>query len=124
MATVTLTGLYLHDASDLSDFVVLRHATQPRSTDPRTSPIVYADGSLGAVTSAGVPRSWQFQLPYVSDDLLDELDSRLQRLQMLRSSRRSLRVYGFITAVSDDPLRPSSNSADITFVETTVREAS
>jgi len=124
VTAVNLEALYLHDAADLDDFVTLGHSSQVRTVEPRTTPLMYADGSQDSIVAAGTSRFWQFDFVYASDDELFELDQRVKRLHMLRAVKRGLRVYGFIVAVTDNPYFVEANTATITFAESTFREAS
>jgi hypothetical protein len=124
VTAVEFSGVFIHDAADLDDFSWFRHASQPAMVDPRTTPVIYADGSVGAVLRPGSPRFFEFSLPYASDEDVWELGRWVQRFVLLRGSRQSLRAYGHIVGLSSDPLKPRANTATITFAESTFREAS
>ena len=85
MASVTLTGLWINDATDLSD---ARHFPEGETTGftPSVSAEVrtYANGRRRVISSVGSAQQWGVTLSWVSQADLAWLTARLGRLVLLR----------------------------------------
>lgn len=103
MATVDLTELWLHTASDLSDYLLLE---QDNENAPYSTPgdrRLYAGGVLRAVTTPGTAEDVNVFCSYVSTEDYENLKTRVGIPQMLRDQRGRV-LFGIIFSLDPTDL--------------------
>lgn len=123
MATVTLTSLWLHTASDLSDYLLLGQNAETEVYAQPTEVRRYAGGRLRAVTRTGAGRTLQITLPGVEPATYESLKERVGVEQMLRD-QRGRKLWGVIGEVTADEELGHARleSISFTFLEVTDSE--
>lgn len=94
MATVTLTQLWVHEATDLSDYLALYWSEGGEDYQGNATREMYAAGRLRMETTDGAAQDLAFTLPWVTATELQSLRDRTDRVQMIRDSRGRL-IWGF-----------------------------
>ena len=123
MASVALTDLWLHDASDLSDSVTLWLADEKASVSQAGAVRRYANGRLRAVTRVGQRESVQVTVHLSDRTQLDQLRDWCGSLLMLRD-KRGRKLWGSYFDLDVTELVPSTFvSVAFTFHQTTYSEA-
>lgn len=95
MASVTLIGLWLHDAADLDDFVVVSQSSMRDEPRVRGRVQSYANGSLRSITRPGKLRAIPVVAPVIDPSITAWLDEKEGRRLLMRPQRRGLYLGHF-----------------------------
>ena len=99
MATLTLTSLYVHDATDLTDYVELGQSSEVVGSSQPVEQRRMAGGRLRAVSRPGVSRTVQLTCRGVTRTAYNDLVARIGSTVLVRD-QRGLQLWGVIADVS------------------------
>lgn len=105
MATVTLSDLWVHDASDLDTFVKVYMGSLTEVSNRAGEVRAYANGVFRAITSGSPARTYSVELPFLSRADLTTLRGWVGRPVMVRDPL-GRKVFGtfFSVEASETPI--------------------
>lgn len=119
MPAVTLTELWLHTASDLSDSMTLGQQTWVEAFGLPVQVREYAAGRRRLVSRPGVERSLSVTVPYLARGSWLALLARVGSVQMMRD-QRGRKWWGLIDAVNGDEFVAQDMVRSVSFTFTAV----
>lgn len=124
MASIQLDGVWVHDFSDFSDYVVLLYASglqRQRSTDTDVQKL--AGGRLRAVRRAGTKDTWDLSAAALDRDQVAWLEARAGQTVMVRESRGNILFAVFPDVTVDEHDYDAEADVSVTLQEVTASAA-
>lgn len=113
MATVTLTTLWLNDATDLTDYRSFPLMNQLRATPQTPGEVrLYANGRFRSIKRAGAQQQLAATLAACDRDQVDWIEAHAGRLLLVRDDR-GRKFYGTYYGPTIDE-HPYDDEADVT----------
>lgn len=120
MATsVTFSSLYLHDASDFTNFHSWGVGDIYEVKESDGAVVTFANGRLRAITGSRKARTYEVTLPYIERNTLTDLDQYLNKPVMLRGPRGRVIFGQFFDYNIGEEMLPGKNPDDIPMASVT-----